>query len=545
MSKIQLLDCTLRDGGYVVDTIFGDYTIKGVISKLDNAKIDIIEIGYVKNCQRKEGSTTFGSMDEIKEYLPPNKSSNTKYAMMIEYNMFDLQNLIPAKESCIDIIRICYFKNDRFNVIKYAQAMMQAGYEVFMQPMDTLGYTDFEMLEMIQEINKLNPKALYIVDSYGSMYTEDLDRMYSLMNHNLKPEISIGLHSHNNLQLSFMLVQRIIELGQENRNIIVDSSCCGIGRGAGNANTELIVDYLIRKKNKNYDINEILDILDTYILKIQQEHSWGYSVPYFISGMYSVHVNNISYLLNKHNLKAKDMRIIISNIDKNSDKRYDYEKLEADLLNYFSNKIDDEQNINDLKIKLSNRKVLLLAPGNSVIKEAEKIKEYIIQNNPIVININSVIQGFKADYLFYSNVLRYDYSKANYTDIFDRTPKIVTSNIKTESRSNECVVNYNNIIKRGWKYFDNSTIMCLHLLSKLTVKEIAIAGFDGYDIINEASENYIDNNILINLSLEDKKLLNKELKEMLMDFETTNSNISIKFITLSQLVKQKELIKNL
>ena len=173
-----------------------------------------------------------------------------------------------------------------------------------------------ELLELVELTNQLKPSAFYIVDSYGSMYCDDLQRIYSLLNHNLLEEICIGLHSHNNLQLSFMLIQELINLSLNKRNIIVDASASGIGRGAGNANTELVVDYLNRKMNKTYDINEILDILDSYILPIRQAHSWGYNIPHFISGMYSVHVNNISYLLNKHNLKAKDMRIIVESLIK-------------------------------------------------------------------------------------------------------------------------------------------------------------------------------------------------------------------------------------
>ena len=139
MNKIKLLDCTLRDGGYVVETIFGDYVIKGITQKLTDANVDIVEIGYVKNGARKDGSTTFSCMEEISAFLPVNKNENTQYAVMIEYNMFDLNKLITSKKSGIDIVRICFFKNDRFSVIDYAKKIMSKGYKVFLQPMDTLG----------------------------------------------------------------------------------------------------------------------------------------------------------------------------------------------------------------------------------------------------------------------------------------------------------------------------------------------------------------------------------------------------------------------
>lgn len=532
MNKIKLLDCTLRDGGYVVDTIFGDYVIKGITKKLTDACVDIIEIGYVKDGVRKDGSTTFSCMEEIKSFLPDYKNENTQYAVMIEYNKFDLTKLISSQESGIDIVRICFFKSDRFAVIDYANEIMNKGYKVFLQPMDTLGYSDLELLELIDAANKLNPDAFYIVDSYGSMYCDDLQRIYSLLNHNLHEDIFIGLHSHNNLQLSFMLIQELINLSLNKRNIIVDASADGIGRGAGNANTELVVDYLNRKMNKTYDMNEILDILDSYILKIRQTHSWGYNIPHFISGMYSVHVNNISYLLNKHNLKAKDMRIIVESIDKNSEKRYDYEALENSLVSYFSKSVNDSKAMSELKNTFADKTVLLVAPGKSVKEEYSKVQKVINEFNPLIVCINAVIPEIKPDFIFYSNVLRYEYSKENFADIFTKIKKIITSSLKTEKDNNEFIVNYNLLIKRGWKYFDNSTIMCLRLMSKLGVEKIFIAGFDGYCT---DSSNYIDNNIVLNLSIDDKKLLNEELSEMFNDFVRKNENIDINITTKTNL----------
>lgn len=534
MNDIKVLDCTLRDGGYVVDTIFGDFTIKGVIQKLTNAKIDVIEIGYIKDCTRKDGSTTFSCFQEIMPLLPKEKPAFIKYAVMIEYGTFDLKKLIPADESSIEIIRLCFFKNDVPKIHEFAKSMMDMGYEIYLQPMDTLGYSDAELLDLVEESNKIQPKALYIVDSYGSMYSEDLEKIYFLINTNLDSNIYFGLHSHNNLQMSFMLVQKFIDLNKTKRNVVVDSSCAGIGRGAGNANTELVIDYLNRHFGKSYELNEILDILDTYILAIQKDHSWGYSTPYFISGMYSVHVNNINYLLKKHNLKAKDMNIIISNIDKNAEKRYDYDKLENLVINYQSKDIDDSSNIKNLQDAFKGKKILLVAPGSSINKESAKIADFISSFHPIVICVNSLIPELNPDYLFFSNILRYEYAEEKYPELFDKYKRIITSNIKLNPSDDEFTINYHQLIKQGWKNFDNSTIMCLRLLAKLHVKDISIAGLDGYDLKNTTVSNYVDNNILINLSVDDKRCLNEELAEMINDYCALN-DVEIHYITNSHL----------
>lgn len=534
VSEVKVLDCTLRDGGYVVNTIFQDYVIKGIVQKLVNSNIDIIELGYLKDCTRALGSTTCNSLDEMSCFLPSKRNKNTKYAVMVEYNTLDLSKLTQKCNSEIDIIRICFFKKDRFEIFDYVKNIINKGFEVYLQPMDTINYNDSELLELVDITNKLGVSALYIVDSYGSMYEENLEHIYSILNHNLLNNISIGIHSHNNLQMSFMLVQNLIKISKGERNVIVDASCGGIGRGAGNACSELIVDYCNRKLKKDYNIDEILDILDSYISKIQKKHQWGYSTPYFISGKYSVHVNNISYLLSKHNLKAKDIKFVISQIDKDADKRYDYAELENIIVNYNSTKNRIVDNLDDLRNIFADSHILVCAPGKSILKESNKIQNYIVENDPIVVSVNAFIPNLKTDYIFYSNILRYEYSKEKYPEEFSNVQKILSSNIKQNSGQNEYIVDYYSLIKRGWKFFDNSTILCLRLLKNLGVKNISIAGFDGY-LLDQNSGNYVDDEILFNLSERDKIQLNKDLSEMLKDFKTKNTDVHIQFITDSLL----------
>lgn len=534
MSEVKVLDCTLRDGGYVVNTIFQDYVIKGIVQKLVNSNVDIVELGYLKDCARQLGSTTCNSLDEMKGFLPLKRNKNTKYAVMIEYNTLDLSKLSRKCNSEIDIVRICFFKKDRFEIFDYVKSIINKGFEVYLQPMDTINYKDTELLELIDITNRLGVSALYIVDSYGSMYEEDLEHIYSILNHNLLNEISIGLHSHNNLQMSFMLVQNLIKMSRGERNVIVDASCGGIGRGAGNACTELIVDYCNRKLEKDYNLDEILDILDSYISKIHEKHQWGYSTPYFISGKYSVHVNNVSYLLSKHNLKAKDIKFVISQINKESDKRYDYSELENIIVNYNSTKNEIGDNLDDLRNIFAGKHILVCAPGKSIFNENDKIQKYIVEYNPIVVSVNALIPNLKTDYIFYSNVLRYEYSREKYPEDFQNVQKILSSNIKQNPEKDEYIVDYYSLLKRGWKFFDNSTILCLRLLKILGVKNISIAGFDGY-LLDKNSKNYVDDEILFNLSEYDKIQLNKDLSEMLKDFKNKNSGVNIQFITESLL----------
>jgi 4-hydroxy 2-oxovalerate aldolase len=195
------------------------------------------------------------------------------------------------------------------------------------------------------------------------MYVDDLMRLYSIINHNLDNDIVLGFHSHNNLQLSFALAQKFTEISFGQRNVIIDTTVCWMSRGEGNRNTELVVDYINRKLGYDYDINELLDLIDVYMCKIIAEHKWGYSIHNFIAGMYSPHVHNVNYLLDRHNISSKDMRLIIESIEENTRKRYNFDNLEHLYTDYFSKTADDEKFILKLKELLENKQVLLVAPG--------------------------------------------------------------------------------------------------------------------------------------------------------------------------------------
>lgn len=534
MNHIKLLDCTLRDGGYLIDTIFGENVIKGIIKKLCMANVDIIELGFLKDVIHKQGSSTFNRIEEIIKYLPEkNDRGNSSFVAMIDYGRYSIENLSDYDGKSIDAIRDCYFKKDMNNALKMAEEIMEKGYKVYVQPVDILGYSDIELLDLIEKVNKIKPYALSIVDTFGSMYKDDLQRIFSIIDHNLDKEIKVGFHSHNNLQLSFSLAQEFVMMSLGKREIIVDGTINGMGRGAGNTNTELVMDFLNRKLGYHYDMSEMLDLIDAYMPKIMQQCSWGYSIPYFIAGMYSSHVHNINYLLDKHNIKSKDMRFIIEEISPQKRKRYDYDNLEQLYINYFDQKVDDMKILQQLEEAFIDRKVLIIAPGRNSQLQKEKIIDFIELNNPIIICTNYINKSITPDYAFYSSKRRYEESLDYDIDKFKQVNKILTSNIKTTNSNNEKIVNFKSLTKLGWKYFDNSTVLLLRLLNKLKVKDIYIAGFDGflkgqnYSKAHEELESYDEYEKYIEL--------NRELKEMLVDFKNEiSSDVNINFITESK-----------
>ena len=186
MEHVKLLDCTLRDGAYLIDKKFGETTIRGIISGLIDAKIDIIEMGFLQNEGFGKGKTVFKNSAEAKKFIPFDKG-NSLIALLADCSRYDVENLDEYSYGSVDIVRECFFKNEREKALDNCYKIKQKGYKVFVQPVDILGYTDKELIDLIEEVNKLEPYGISIVDTFGSMYQEDLHRIFEIINHNLIP----------------------------------------------------------------------------------------------------------------------------------------------------------------------------------------------------------------------------------------------------------------------------------------------------------------------------------------------------------------------
>ncbi len=532
-TKPKLLDCTLRDGAYIVDSKFGTTAMRGIINKMQNANVDIIECGWLKNTPHEIGSTFFHVPSDVKQYLV-SKSEHVTYVVMIDWDRYDLEYLPENDGESIDAIRVVFPYEKYREGIEVGNKIKEKGYQVFFQAANTLAYNDDDLVQLAKEANRVHPVSLSVVDTFGAMYNEDLERIVSVLDKHLDKDIKLGFHSHNNQQLSFSLTMRFVELLEKaGRGAIVDSSLCGMGRGAGNATTELVANYLNRKQHGNYDMNAIMDAIDMYMEYFQENFTWGYSTQYFIAGMYCCHVNNIAYLMKNHRTTAKDMRNIIASLSDEERKKYDYDLLEEKYLENQNRIVEDEDVLAKLKEEFVEREILLIAPGKSVGLEEDTVKKYIQEKNPIVIGVNAIISRYEYDYLFIMNPVRYFYAKETYTEQFDRTKKILLSSIKAVPGENEMIVNFNRVIKRGWKYFDNAVINCLRLLEQMRVRNIAIAGFDGFK--HKYNESYADVSLPSLNPDNDWDGINREIRDMLNDFKTSmNYNATIRFVTASE-----------
>lgn len=526
--NIQLLDCTLRDGAYITSGNFGDKVISGIIHNLTYANIEYIEVGWLKDEVYKQGSTYFHQPQDMQYFLPKTRG-RTRFVAMIDYGRYDVANLTPYTSESIDTIRVVFPKEKYKEAIQSCQILKDKGYNICLQAANTQSYSDMELISLATMANAMMPDCLSIVDTFGVMYEGDLDRIFMILHNNLDKSIRLGFHSHNNLQLSFALSIHFVKLGiHTNRNIVIDSSLCGMGRGAGNTCTELITHFLNTNYEAHYDIDKIMDTIDTYMQGFINAYSWGYSIPYCIAGQLGSHVNNIAYLQNTHKISYKDMRNTLALLPKDERKLYDYDNLEQKYLECIRNDIEDTHTIEKLRSVFSGRDMLLIAPGSTTQTQKLEILQFIQDTKPLVIGINSVLSGFVYDYLFMSNTMRYKYAIDQMPTICEQTPKILTSNVKVQSLENEFVINFNAFIDTRWRYFDNSTIMAMKLFARLGVRSISLAGLDGYSLKSYSDvlmESYRDER--------DIQIINAEIQDMLSDFQS-HYRLTPHFITPSR-----------
>jgi len=283
--KIKVLDCTIRDGGLINNHDFDRKFVKTVYQALSEAGVDYIELGY-KNSKKLFSAKEFGLWkfcddDEIKKVKEGIKS-NAKVSVMVDVGRVDLDDVKPASESPVDMIRVAAYVKDVDKAIFMTNHFDQKGYETTINIMAIsrdMGPELDEALHQIEEESKI--KAAYIVDSFGSLYQEPVEYLVKKTKGILKTK-EVGYHGHNHQQLAF---SNTIEAIIHDANYL-DATVYGIGRAAGNCPLELLMGFL---KNPKFDIRPILDLISKEFIPLRKKIEWGYIIPYAISGMMNEH----------------------------------------------------------------------------------------------------------------------------------------------------------------------------------------------------------------------------------------------------------------
>ena len=469
---IRLLDCTLRDGGHLVNGKFGETTIKTVIKRLVEAKVDIIEVGFLWGEEKTTDDARYHTIKDVKRILPKERGTS-KFSLMAD--SVDLSHLEP-NDGTIDFIRLSFKPIKTEWAFDTAKILIDKGYQIFINPIYSSTYSDQEYLNMMERVNTLKPYGFSIVDTYGTMRMRDLERRVNLVDYNLDKNIVLGLHLHDNLGLANSLAQRFLLIASPARNIVIDCSLLGMGRAPGNLCIEQIADHLNLEYGMNYDTEPILDAIDDYIYPLKQKTPWGYSVPYFISAKYSLPRSYAEYLIGKSRLKTHDIQRILKSIPSEKALTYDEKYIESLYKDYMGVVYDSSEAFKAIKEQCVGEKVLVIAPGASISNAKDRICAYIEENKPVVFSVNFIPDNIKVNCVLCTNIKRFEgiLIKHSSEQIF------ITSNISQDYENCNYIISYNDIVYHSERYCDDSTVMLLNALQKSGVSSVAIAGFDGF-----------------------------------------------------------------
>jgi 4-hydroxy 2-oxovalerate aldolase len=282
---IKVCDCTIRDGGLVNDSNFSLETVRTVYRALCAAGVDIIELGY-RNSKTMFSPDKYGPWrfcdEEMLKRVVDGVESTARLAVMQDAHKAVAEDVAPREQSVVDIVRVATYVKDVDKAIALANSAVAKGYETTINIMAISHVLERELEEALQQIEEeTSILACYIVDSFGALYSEDVDYLVHKFRRYLKTK-EIGIHCHNQQQLGYA---NTIEAIIKDVNYL-DGTLYGLGRAAGNCPLELLVGFL---KNPKYDIRPILGVIGEVILPLRKEMHWGYSIPYMVSGMLNIH----------------------------------------------------------------------------------------------------------------------------------------------------------------------------------------------------------------------------------------------------------------
>ena len=284
---IKVVDATIRDGGLVNDFYFTDEFVKKLYETNVKAGVDYMEFGY-KASKDIFDETKFGKWKFCKEEdlraIVGNNDTKMKISVMADVGRTDLErDIIDKEDSVIDIIRIATYINTIPAAIDMAEYCKSKGYETSINIMAISTASESDIRQALELICRSSVDMIYIVDSYGAIYPEEMrDLMDLFVEFGQKYNKKIGIHAHDNQKLAFANTIEAVSRGVS----MLDATVCCLGRGAGNCAMEALLGFL---KNPRYRLDPLLRFIQNEMLKLKQEIVWGYDIPYLITGMLNMH----------------------------------------------------------------------------------------------------------------------------------------------------------------------------------------------------------------------------------------------------------------
>lgn len=284
---IKVMDCTIRDGGLMNNHKFEDEIVKAVYQACVEGGIDFMEFGYKASkkifAPDKFGAWKFCSEDDIRRIVD-NNDSNLKLSVMADSERTDYHtDILPKTESVFDIIRVATYIHQIPTALDIIHDAHDKGYNTTVNIMAISTVPEHELDAALGLISKSDVDYIYLVDSFGSLYSEQIHYlMHKYLKYARIGGKQVGIHCHNNQQLAYANTIEALIKGAN----LVDGSLAGLGRGAGNCPTELLLGFL---HNPKFKLRPIFHCIQNFIEPIRKDLLWGYDIPYMLTGLLNQH----------------------------------------------------------------------------------------------------------------------------------------------------------------------------------------------------------------------------------------------------------------
>lgn len=310
---IQLLDCTLRDGGFLNQWNFGAGTIRTYLDDIQKTCVDIAECGYLRaGVPASENTTRYGALSELPA-LRRDPGNGKCFVCMVDYGKFPQEAIPECRETGIDGIRVAFRIEDLYPACTYCEALKAKGYQVLIQPMNISAYSESRFSEMLNLCSRIRPFAVYLVDSFGLMWPDQLQPYVALADEMLEDDVKIGFHFHNNYHQALTNAVYASSLTLRH-DIILDASFCGAGRGGGNLDFFSLLAYLNRNE-QTFPVEPFLKIADTSLKAFVQGTLKDNGIIPCMTAMHRCHPNYGVILTQVPDLGFTDIYRILAEVD--------------------------------------------------------------------------------------------------------------------------------------------------------------------------------------------------------------------------------------
>jgi len=392
---MPLLDCTFRDGGYYTNWDFPSELVKAYVYAVNSSGLGNVEIGFRNFPDSEYRGAFYYSPDKYIEGL--GFDSNVNIFVMVDASIFrgslslesDIKRLfVNSTETIVSGVRIATRIDDLDLALNVSQIIGSLGYRVFLNLMQIAAVSESVLIKAIKKISETKIEVLYFADSLGEMVENDVVSLLGFIRKHWDREI--GFHAHNNLGLG---VANTIT-ASKNGTSWLDATVAGMGRGAGNAESEnLLLDVPDLVNNPS----EIVSLSIAHFQNLKKKYDWGASYLYALAAKRKIHPTYIQEVKMHSNFSPSRILDLIEFLSSINARAFN-----KDLLT-FTNDGCDYRGTWDASGWCEGKELLVIGAGSSVESNKEGIEFYIDRHKPIVVSLSLNAKGLDADFIdFYA-----------------------------------------------------------------------------------------------------------------------------------------------